>query len=659
MLDRPPATAPASPLRPPAAALDRKDSVICSDSLPQLPRFSQPDQEHAAPKTIVDADDDSVLDVPAVQQSVAWSCLPREVQVKIFKRLNVQDLLRCCTVSRSWYRLAFDGSLWADLNATPFYQGIPRDQLMRLVSAAGGFLKTANFRGCAQLVSANLITLGDLCPNIQLLSLKGVRGVSANSIEYLLTRLPKLEVLDLSGLAAVNDTVLLSMAAATNDTADKAGHKSYGHHRDERRSHLRSLNLSWCRNVSGKAVAELTATAPQLRHLLLAGCAMLEPPDFSHFAVRVPNLETLDLAYTRTVTDQCMANLLYTLPDGSEVPNTNVGRQKLNHVRDLPMRSLVSLNLIHTQISDVTLHRLARHPCSDTTLRHLQVAGCAQLTSDGLCRLACEATHLRFLDVEDIFQVTDDTLRCFAMHLSQLEHLTLSFCDAITDQGVVAILEASAAASATSADTSVRPDLKLRGLRRLEVDNCWQLTDALLDHLTGMLQNDRIPTLRRLDIFDCRNISWEAVQRVEHAGYTAWRKPSHLRRRHRQRTRSLQQTFQNLSLMEAAMMAASSAAMSPAAPSSPLVGMPLSPPPPPPIAISTSTLAPIPEHATQPLVVKSYYNWQRTAVASRSDPGPDGDQHALGGMHPDAIAARYAAEHQQYARRRRNLCVIL
>ncbi len=114
------------------------------------------------------------------------------------------------------------------------------------------------------------------------------------------------------------------------------------------------------------------------------------------------------------------------------------------------------------------------------------------------------------------FQVTDETLRHLADNCPNIQILvnqyfvisseriksifsffyfkTLSRCEQITDEGVRYIC------SSTSAQEN---------LHILELDNCPTITDISIDHLLSC-QN-----LKRLDIFDCQQITKNAVKKIQ------------------------------------------------------------------------------------------------------------------------------------------------
>lgn len=81
---------------------------------------------------------------------------------------------------------------------------------------------------------------------------------------------------------------------------------------------------------------------------------------------------------------------------------------------------------------------------------------------------------------------------------------TLSRCEQITDEGIRYIC------SSTSAQEN---------LHILELDNCSSVTDTSIDHLLAC-QN-----LRRLDIFDCQQISKNAVRKIQVDFFSKSKKP--------------------------------------------------------------------------------------------------------------------------------------
>lgn len=71
---------------------------------------------------------------------------------------------------------------------------------------------------------------------------------------------------------------------------------------------------------------------------------------------------------------------------------------------------------------------------------------------------------------------------------------SLSYCELVTDSGIHHL-----ASSACGADT----------LTVLELDNCPLISDLSLGHLAAC------PRLRRLDLYDCQQISRTAIRQIQ------------------------------------------------------------------------------------------------------------------------------------------------
>ena len=57
-------------------------------------------------------------------------------------------------VSKDWHKLCFDGQLWKTLDATGYYDRIPVDQLSKIITTAGPFVRILNLRYSPHSVGA-------------------------------------------------------------------------------------------------------------------------------------------------------------------------------------------------------------------------------------------------------------------------------------------------------------------------------------------------------------------------------------------------------------------------------------------------------------------------------------------------------------------------
>ncbi|RUS26638.1 hypothetical protein BC938DRAFT_470498 [Jimgerdemannia flammicorona] len=356
-----------------------------------------------------------------------FGALPLELRVRIFQYLNVTDVMRAARVCRSWKMLAYDGTLWSNIDVTPFYKNISGEQLLALGVAAGGFLTVANFRGCIQLTNHALRTLAECCPNVHTLQLTGCSSASSASIACFLGQATHLRVLDLSGLVNVSNHTLQTVAASCPE--------------------LRKLNVAWCKNISALGIQAIARGCPKLTYLKINGCQHLDDPTMEALGSSLSILTHLCLASCTTLTDATLLSFLAAT------------HGQLTH-----------LNLSQCQrLTDEVLRHLATHA---TNLTHLELTGCAALTDPGFATLCARVQSLTYLDLEDCIAISDAAVRTISASQPNLRRLALSNCGEITDDAVTHLLTRGSCA---------------RTIEHLELDNCSQVTDAALATLAQHL----------------------------------------------------------------------------------------------------------------------------------------------------------------------------
>ncbi|CAO3649623.1 unnamed protein product [Cunninghamella echinulata] len=359
--------------------------------------------------------------------------LPDELQIKIFSYLTVKQLLKITKVCKRWYYLVYEGSLWQTLDTTPFYDIIPAEQILKLALASGTFLKVANFRGCIQLTSHMLRVLSKSCYNTEVLCLKDCRGLSTPSIACFLKVSHQLRILDLSGLESIKNSTLTII----------------GQHLH----HLEELNVNWCRNITGEGIQGLLQPQqPQqqrtilssLQILKLDGCKLLDEYTMQLIASTLPNLRQIYLASCTSIKDNTLIEFLQHL----SIPS-----------------SLTHLNLSHcTQLTDISLRSLAKY-CK--RLIHLELAGCHGFSDTGLAHFISKLDpFLTYLDLEDVSTITGHTIRTLSTHQPNLKRLCIANCTLVDDEPI--------------------QDLILKGscqqLEHLELDGC-SISDHCLEKI--------------------------------------------------------------------------------------------------------------------------------------------------------------------------------
>ncbi|KAF9358038.1 hypothetical protein BGX34_009099 [Mortierella sp. NVP85] len=420
-----------------------------------------------------------------------------------------------------------DGSLWKSIDTTKYYRRIKDGQLKGLGLAASGFLRFASFRGCVQMSAETLSAIAKHCPNIERLNLTGCRLATSKAIEDVCNNMASLTQLDLAGLHGVNDSTLQVMAMNCHS--------------------LQVLNLSWCKMISGSGLMSLSKGCQELRKLNVSGCANLEDQWMRTIGLNLPKLRELCLNGCSSLTDRGLMELLWGLSVGSHKRLQDLRREKRSVTpaqalgelpasqnaysdndldkgdddfeesdvdstedgedtntsegdQENPQACLVYLGLSQCHMLTLEALRSVSQYCN-RQLRRLELSGCKNLDDEGLVHLAQRCTHLRFLDLEDITSLTDTSLRAFAVHLQKLERICLSFCENVTDQGILRMLRPSPNPTTLSTATIINSGSSshyCRKLTHLELDSCMLITDRILLEFASVLAERKAVATERM-----------------------------------------------------------------------------------------------------------------------------------------------------------------
>ncbi|KAH8556919.1 hypothetical protein BGW37DRAFT_416514, partial [Umbelopsis sp. PMI_123] len=403
------------------------------------------------------------------EQHFANKYLLVELRIRILQLLTVTDLMKAAMVCHDWKNLAFDGSLWSNIDVTPYYKNITTEQLLALGVAAGGFLKIANFRGCIQLTGQSLRTLAECCPNVEVLQLNGCRTVSTPSIACFVSQASRLQVLDVSGLDSIKNHTLQAIASSC--------------------PMLRKLNVAWCRNINADGIHSIVQGCKRVEYLKMNGCAQLDESTMTAIGENLMDLKRLCLASCSDIKDSAMLAFL------------TASHGKLTH-----------LNLSNcVKLTDLLASSVTKH-CP--LLTHLELACCSLITDDGLTYMVSRLPGLINLDLEDIFQITDVSVREIATHQKNLRRLCLSGCVQVTDSAIInLVLEGECAHS----------------LEQLELANCSLITDRALTTIATHLAAKDISSMQSpildstsvfsskkrqlsVEVLDCNNITESGVR---------------------------------------------------------------------------------------------------------------------------------------------------
>ncbi|KAF9940798.1 hypothetical protein BGZ67_006815 [Mortierella alpina] len=398
-----------------------------------------------------------------------------------------------------------DGSLWKVIDTTRYYKTIHDDQLRSLGTAASAFLRSANFRGCAQLSANSLRAIAEHCPNVEHLNLTGCRSVSSKSIADVCMNMPALLHLDLSGLHSVNNYTLQAMAVYCRS--------------------LQVLNLAWCKQISGAGLSKVTRSCQDLRKLNVSGCSGLEDRWMPVMGMNLPKLRELCLNNCSSLTDRGLIGLLSGLSLGSSKKHRQwrISRRMASSVRVSSLGHLLvnqsSCNddddndednddddRDDEEEEDDALDK--EDEDSDPESNHSDandVGGEEQQSAvQPLSSLPQPQAHtqrrnedelqakLNYLGLSNCHQLTQESLRAIGHYCNRhLRRLELSGCESIGDEGLVMLAQ------------------NCTKLRLLDLEDVSLLTDVSLRAFGLHLQH-----LERISLSNCENVTDQGIMRM-------------------------------------------------------------------------------------------------------------------------------------------------
>ena len=314
------------------------------------------------------------------------------------------------------------------------------------------------------------------------LKVRGIKKIQilavTKSINELISNLPALSSLDMSGCAGINDTIL-ARALLKDDvslTVDS----------------LVELNLSLCKGLTDASSRVIVMKCPNLEVLDLGGCTGITNTSLSVLA-SLKKLRSLNLRSCWQVSDSGVMHL-----SSSAESLQQLNLQDCQKVSDTALR-----HLSHSLISKPGLSQLNLSFCANvsdsgmkslskiSSLRSLNLRSCDNITDIGVGYLAEASVGLTTLDLSFCDKVSDRALDHIASGLFNLTHLSLISCR-ITDEGLGKICK-------TLADLHV-----------LNIGQCSALTDSALEHI-GL----RLKRMEFLDLYGCNRISSEGLATLE------------------------------------------------------------------------------------------------------------------------------------------------
>ncbi|KAF4548839.1 Leucine rich repeat-containing protein 3 [Elsinoe fawcettii] len=404
-----------------------------------------------------------------------WQDLPSEIRTEILSYLDPKEVVRCSAVSKAWNKHCFDGQLWAVLDTCEFYQRIPANALVSIITSAGPFVRDLNLRGCVQLREKwHSGGFADACRNLEYFSLEGCR-IDRTSIHCFLLQNPRLVHINLSGLAGVTNQAMKIIA--------------------QRCPRLEHLNVSWCNNVDTRGLRKVVECCTKLSDLRAGEIRGWDDLEFIQLLFENNSLERLILMNCENFTDESLKVLV----EGRD-PEIDV----LSGRPIVPPRRLKHLDLSRCRgVTDAGLRACINNLDS---IEGLQLSKCSALTDASLNDLVPTMPNLTHLDVEELDQLSNSALLVLANApcAPHLRHLSISYCENLGDTGMLPVLKSCTA------------------LQSLDMDNT-RISDLVLAEAAAMVRRRSARTTDprskpdaslRLVAYDCQNVTWTGVREI-------------------------------------------------------------------------------------------------------------------------------------------------
>ncbi|KAL2819351.1 hypothetical protein BDW59DRAFT_121724 [Aspergillus cavernicola] len=401
-----------------------------------------------------------------------WGSIPNELGMLIFSYLTPKEVIRCSAVCKWWNKMCYDGQLWSVVDTTDYYRDIPSDALMKIMMSGGPFIKDLNLRGCIQLRDKWLHEsekITDSCRNVVNFSLEGSR-IDKTAIHCFLLRNQRLQYINVSGLHSVTNAAMKIIAKSC--------------------PRLQILNVSWCANVDTSGLKKVVKACPKLTDLLASEIHGFDDKGLLSELFKRNTLERLVISRT-DITDDSLKVLLH---------GVNPEMDLLENRPIVPPRRLKHLDLHQCSgLSDTGVGSLAHNV---PLLEGLRLSGCSELTDDSIVPIIQTAPHLTHIELEELERLTNKTLIELAKSpcASVLEHLNVSYCESLSDPGMLLVMKSCLA------------------LRFVEMDNT-RISDLTLSEASFRVRrrgyDDNLPQVGlRLVVFDCPNVTWVGVKDV-------------------------------------------------------------------------------------------------------------------------------------------------
>ncbi|KAF5123922.1 F-box/LRR-repeat protein 14 [Metarhizium anisopliae] len=354
--------------------------------------------------------------------------LSDEILVRIFKHLDIRELIRLRIVSSHWRQLlATSPEVCNDVDLSYYNRHVTDHSIIHILAPfIGNRALSMDLNNCFHVTDEGFAILWRQCgKNIKRWRMRSVWDVSAHQILEMSENAKQLEEVDWSNCRKVGDNLLgrvVGWVVPESPTVKKnvvVSTPTQKRQQQEAKAKpptannpppgtvigcpkLNRLDLSYCKHITDRSMAHLAAHASdRLRSLTLTRCTSITDVGFQSWAqYRFEKLTNLCLADCTYLSDNAIVALVNAAKNLTHLDlsfccalsdtSTEVVALGLPLLRELRMAFCGSA------VSDASLESIALHL---NELEGLSVRGCVRVTGKGLENILRGCTRLKWTDV--------------------------------------------------------------------------------------------------------------------------------------------------------------------------------------------------------------------------------------------------------------------
>uniref|UniRef100_A0A4W5KDK7 F-box and leucine-rich repeat protein 13 n=1 Tax=Hucho hucho TaxID=62062 RepID=A0A4W5KDK7_9TELE len=459
-----------------------------------------------------------VSDVAIGEGHDGLSLLPCKLSIKVFQSLNVGDLLKCAEVCRTWKAIAQTCSLWSRISFSVERDWITDSIVEQILQKYRPFVVHLNMRGCTSLQWPSFKCISE-CRNLQELNLSECFNIKDEMVCMILEGCPTLLYLNLSYSYVANGTLRELSRSCLN---------------------LQFLSLACCRRFTDKGLQYLASGkgCHKLIHLDLSGCTQISVEGFRYIAAGCPLLQQIVFNDMPTLSDSCVLELASKCQSLSAISLWDTP-----HLSDSAFKAIAEVaNLTkfsvdgNSRMSDISwralcrsspgLTRLHAADCprmTDSSLKsmgalknlvYLNISHCSRVSDMGLRYLTegPSASKLRELNLSNCSRINDLAIMRVAQKCSKLNHLSVSYCDNLSNSGLEWLSSCSSLLSLDISGCNIMDQGLIAlganpGLKKLVASECAWITDIGIEKFCRQARG-----LEYMDVSHCVALSDQAIK---------------------------------------------------------------------------------------------------------------------------------------------------